>query len=203
MKKKIICTMLAAVLLMTGCGQVAKKANITSAEKASVSLPVPVPEGGWTFKEAAETIYIKDQPISFPLKIESLGSDFSVKEETSKYVSDGCITTLYYKDEAICSLLYDNVFTFDDIEKKEATVLYITEMDSFDHRFNPDNITFNGFRLNQSCDDAIAIFGEPDEKSVFHLGYFDSQTKNTCFAFQYDQNDKIFHMAIMFRVTKK
>lgn len=200
MKKKILCAVLAVVIFVTGCGQSGKSNNNLTANK--VSLPVAVPDGGWTFKEAAETIYIKDHQISYPFKVESLGSDFSVKEETTKFDSDGCVTTLFYKNEPVCSLSYDYVFSFDGLEKKEATVLYITEMDDFGNRFDPKNITFNGFYLNQSCDDAYEIFGEPGEKTIYSIGYFDRQTKNICFAFAYDQNDKIFHIAVMFRVTK-
>lgn len=141
---------------LTGCGNAEKSSepNISSAEAESDEM---------TLKELTESITLCGQKLTYPLTVESLGSDFSLSDIKSS--DTGSTADLLYMGDKICVLRFE--CTPDLVnDSAEASRLIFVPGDE-----QRKLLSVKGFTAEDTLKDAKKKIGEPTEEKGLTLYY--------------------------------
>ena len=122
MKKLISLALVSTMLLtFTACDN-KENPDISNNFSLEIFEPIPVPEGGWTIETAAGVFCIDGKPIPYPLTVESLGKEYSIKKADTKIDEEleSASTILYKNNIPILNLAYNGVKKFNQLQSAEV-----------------------------------------------------------------------------------
>jgi len=176
------------MLLLIGCGSTGcdKKTDApaavgqTTEEQNELFEAVKPPEGGWTEEEFYETVILCGKKLSYPLNMETFGTDFEFDKESAQKSEEEALIAAFltFKDTYLGTVTFDNCEDVSDITPEtDISTMNIIIEDCEVTETVP--FTINGARFGTSKTDVVNLLGD-DYQSVYDQVYIysDRETGN-------------------------
>ncbi|MCR5539609.1 MAG: hypothetical protein K6F71_02060 [Ruminococcus sp.] len=173
----------------------------STASTVSMPDPVPVPEGGWTYKDVIETVAVDGKTLKEGFTADDLGDGYEIRIDTQD--EDECCFSLL-KDDKCC-------YTFITHDKSEMNNLGQAKPDCLTTSYDDEdldlqdlsrmtekyrNCSFNGVKLGDTLDDIIEAYGQPARQGTVFITYKDKNTDNIILSFTLNDEGKINFMGL-------
>lgn len=172
----------------------------STASTVSMPDPVPVPEGGWTYKDVIETVTVDGKTLKEGFTADDFGDEYEIR--------------LDIQDENQCwfSLLKDDIccYTLITHDKSQMNNLGQAKLNCLTTSYDEDidlqdlsqmtekyrNCSFNGVKLGDTLDDIIEAYGQPARQGTVLITYKDKNTDNIILSFTLNDEGKINFMGL-------
>ena len=212
MDLKRYAVILTAIMMMctSGCGNVkstnkTEKANSSSVTKSVASTvsmpdPVPVPEGGWNYKNVIDTVTVDGKTLKEGFTADDLGDEYEIQLDSQTENKSYYYLTKNDK----------NYYSFISRDESKMNNLGQAKPDCFTTAYDEDadlenlspmiekysDCSFNGVKIGDTLDDIIEAYGQPDQQTDVRILYRDKSIEKNILAFTLNENGQIYYMGI-------